>query len=217
MTASTILSRHLVPNLFDPDQYYKLNVRTGVMQTAFGTKSCTLSGHALRGLYQGLRHEAGPAWHMIMRRCGESWGKRFAERFLKEVESFYQQDLDQMKMARFTALLEEYFAISGWGRVRFDYSEIASGLLIVDVQDEIFGDLIRNSGEHTGALLEGVLKSLLSAITGKEMDCYETQSIGKGAPISRFLASSRLRLSPVLKWRDEQTPHHEIVTRLLAA
>ena len=77
MTKAPILSRHLVPNLFDPDQYYQLNVRTGVMQTAFGSKCCTLSGHALRGLYRGLKHEAGPAWHMILRRCGENWGSDF--------------------------------------------------------------------------------------------------------------------------------------------
>lgn len=217
MTESAILSRHLVPNLFDPSQYYQLNVHTGVMRTSFGTKCCTLSGYALRGLYQGLKHEAGPAWHVIMRRCGESWGKRFAQRFLEEVASFYHEDLDHMKITRFTALLEEYFAVSGWGRVRFDYSQIASGLLIVDVQDEIFGDLLRNSGERSGALLEGVFKALLSTITGKDMDCYETQSLGQGAPASRFLISSRLRLSPVHTWRDDKTPHHEIMSRLLAA
>ncbi|PON13773.1 hypothetical protein C2W62_32570 [Candidatus Entotheonella serta] len=216
MNASAILSRHPVPNLFDANQYYQLNVRTGVMRTSFGTKCCTLSGYALKGLYEGLKHEAGPAWHLIMRRCGESWGKRFAQRFLDEVATFYQEDLEQMNIARFTALLEEYFAVSGWGRVRLDYSQIASGLLIVDVQNEIFGDLLRDQGERTGALLEGVLKTLLSAITGNDMDCYETQSMGKGAPISRFLISSRLRLSPVQTWRDDQIPHDEIVSRLLA-
>ena len=214
---ATILSRHPIPNLFEPSQYYQLNVRTGVMRTSFGTKCCTLSGYALQGLYQGLKHEAGPAWHLIMRRCGESWGQRFAKRFLEEVATFYQEDLDQMNIVRFTALLEEYFAVSGWGRVRFDYARIESGLLMVDVQNEIFGDLLRNSGERTGALLEGVLKVLLSAITNKEMDCYETQSMGQGAPASRFLISSRLRLSPVQNWRDDNTPHDEIVSRLLAA
>lgn len=71
MSAAALLDQHIVPNLFYPTYYYRLNVRTGVMQNAFGTKCCTFSGYALQGLYTAPKDETGPAWHLVMRRCGE--------------------------------------------------------------------------------------------------------------------------------------------------
>ena len=216
MNTTSMLSRHIVPNLFDPAQYYQCNVRTGVMHDAFGAKCCTLSGFALKGLYVGLKNEAGPAWRLILRRCGERWGTRLAARLLDEIARFYNEALDQMTMARFTALLEEYFAVSGWGRMRFDFSHIDAGLIVADVQNEVFGDILRDSEERAGVLLEGVLKALFSAVTDKEMECFETQSIGEGASASRFLVSTRARLRPVSAWIDAGVGHQEILNRLMS-
>ncbi len=217
MSDSGLFAQHLVPNLFDPERYYQLNVRTGVMRTVFGAKCCTFSGYALKGLYLGLEHETGPAWRLILRRCGESWGKRFAARFLEEVGSFYQEDLNQMSMSRFVALIEECFAVSGWGRPRFDFTHIDAGLLLVEVQNEIMGDVLRDCNERAGALLEGVLKSLFSTATEEEMDCHETQSIGEGATTSHFVLGTRSRLVAVPTWLQDGSRHDDVMQRLLAA
>ena len=61
------LSSHLVPNCFDPDVYYVLDVRQGVMRNRFGAKCCTFSAHALRGIFLTLKDEVGPAWRSVAR------------------------------------------------------------------------------------------------------------------------------------------------------
>lgn len=211
------LSRYLVPNCFEPDAYYQLDVRLGVMKNRFGTKCCTFSAHALRGIYLALKDEVGPAWRIVLRQCGIAWGKKLAERFLKEISSFYGESLDVMTMARFTALVEEYFAVSGWGRLHLDYSRIDRGLLLVTVNNDVMGDLLRDSGERSGPLLEGVLSSLFSATSGTELDCLEIESPGMQGKLSRLVICTPARLRPVPAWLEQGATHDQVIDRLLTA
>ena len=206
-----------VPNHFEPSRYYRVDVKTGVTRTSTGTKVCTLSSEALRGLYVGLKEEAGPAWRLILRRCGQTWGTRLTRRFFAEIEGFYGESLEQMSMGRFTALLEEWFATSGWGRVRFDYSAIDHGLLQVVVQNDVFAEVLADVDEHGGVLMEGLLTALFSELVGRKMAAYQTESVASGAHDSRFLIGTATRLKPVLAWIEDRASHSEILDRLLKA
>lgn len=210
-----ILADELVPNCFDPESYLKLDMRTGVIRNRFGTKSILLSGFLLKGIFIGLKNECGPAWKLVLRSCGEIWGEKFADRFLKEIGEFYNQSLDEMSMARFTACVQEYFATAGWGKVTVDFGIINKGLIQVEVENPILGDLLEDVGEKCDVLFEGVFKKLFSKITKQELDCYETQSVAEGAPTSIFLIGLASRFEDVPEWIEEKKlSHGAIIERL---
>ncbi|MGF1571457.1 MAG: hypothetical protein ACFCU1_00115 [Sumerlaeia bacterium] len=210
-----ILADELVPNCFDPETYLSLDMRTGVIRNRFGTKSILLSGFLLRGIYIGLKNECGPAWKLVLRSCGEIWGEKFAQRFLNEISEFYGQDLESMSMARFKACVEEYFATAGWGKVNIDFSIINKGLIQVEVENPILGELFEDVGEKCDVLFEGVFKKLFSKISKQELDCYETQSVAEGAPTSVFLIGAADRFEDIPEWIEEKKlSHGNIIERL---
>jgi len=213
-----VLAEELVPNAFDPESYLELDLRYGVMRDRLGRRCIILSGYLLRGMYIGLKNECGPAWRLVLRSCGEKWGKSFADRFLKEINEFYEEDLTEMTMGRLVACIEEFFATTGWGRLHIDFSLINRGLIQVEVENPILGEVLRDVGEKMDVLLEGVLKELFTKISGVEMDCYETQSVAEGAATSCFIIGLGSRLEDVPEWiEDENLSHAAIVDRILKA
>lgn len=214
--APTVLAHHLVPNVFDPESYFALDLGMGVMRTRGGAKSLTLSSFFLRGLYVGLKTETGPAWSLVLRRCGETWGKRFAKRFLGEVTEFYKEDMTTMSMARFNELVRECFAVHGWGRVETDYSLLHAGLIVVSVENPIMGSILNEEKARVDVLLEGVLKALFAEVTGQDLDCFETDYVGSGAPASRFVLGLTRRLEKVPEWLEAGASHEDVVRRLMA-
>lgn len=213
-----ILAEELVPNAFDPEGYLELDLRYGVMRDRLGRRCIILSGFLLRGMYIGLKNECGPAWRLVLRSCGEKWGKSFADRFLKEINEFYEEDLTEMTMGRLVACIEEFFATTGWGRLHIDFSLINRGLIQVEVENPILGEVLRDVGEKMDVLLEGVLKELFTKISGVEMDCYETQSVAEGAATSCFIIGLASRLEDVAEWiEDENLSHAAVVDRILKA
>ncbi len=214
MSTVANISNYLVPNLFNPSTYYDLDLRDGAMATRNGVKVVTFSSFALRGVYIGLKNETGPAWALVLRRCGEIWGERFAHRFIEETSAFYGEGMDKMSMARFNALLSEYFAMTGWGRMRLEFDHIALGILTISVKNPILGSVLGEAGQRMDVLLEGVLKAVFSLATGKEMDCYETESVMQGAPVSRFIIGLESRLADVPEWLEQGMGHDEIIRKL---
>jgi len=207
----------LVPNCFSPESYYKLDVRRGVLNNRFDTKCCTFSAHALRGLYLGLVHETGPAAKLVLRRCGETWGRRMASRFMDEIKSFYGEGPESMSMARFIALAQEYFAVSGWGRLHFDLDLAAEGIFVAELENPIMGDIFFENREKMDVLMEGILKELFSHASGELLDCYETAGVAEGHPVSTFVIALATRLKKAPDWVEAGKQHAEIVANLRTA
>lgn len=203
------------PPLFDPETYFRLDPATGTMTTRGGAKCCTLAEPFFRGLYLTLRDECGPAWTIALRRCGETWGARQADRFLREIAEATGRGLDEMPMSEFDRLLGECFAAHGWGRVRADYSAADAGIVQVEVRNSIVACALHDAGAHVDALLEGVLKVLYSKTSGRDLECFETECAAAGASRCRFVVGLPARLEPVPKWREEGLGHAEIVRRLM--
>lgn len=212
----SILNHHLVPNCFAPTSYFDLDVRAGVMRNRFGAKCCSLSGHFLRGLYVALQHEAGPAWRSILRHCGESWGTRFAQRFLREVGQFYGQSLEEMSMLRFDALVRECFAVHGWGRMQTDFSRLDAGVIQIEVANPVMSEALGIAEARTEVLLEGVLKSLFREVTDQPLECYETQSAALGATSSIFILAHEKRMAAVPGLIEAGETHATILERVLS-
>lgn len=206
---------HAVPNCFEPASYFTLDVQGGVLKNRFGTKFCLLSGHFLRGLHKSLEHEAGPAWKLILRSCGEKWGARLATRFTREIAEAYGEDLDNMTMARFDVLLREFFALCGWGRFTISYRHLPAGIIEVDVSQPVLAEVLGITEKHCDVLLEGVLKAMFSHITGQKLDCYETQTVATGAPSSIFLLALEQRMTKVTEWIDAGESHAAILEKVL--
>lgn len=215
MNTPDAFDRHLIPNYYDPGTYYRHNMRDGVIHNRAGAKCCVLSSHLFRGLYVSLQEECGPAWNIVLRRCGEVWGQRQAKRMLEEIKQFYSSDLDMMSMARFSSLIEEYFASGGWGRLELDHSMAGAGIIQARVERAILGETLSEVDNRMDVLIEGVLKALFCEASGRDLECFETECIACGAPRCSFVIGLASRLAPVCDWLEQGDDHKTVLRRLV--
>jgi predicted hydrocarbon binding protein len=214
--AADPLAPYLVPNMFDPRHYFVLDIGPGRLTTRSGAKMVTFSSTALRGLYLGLYREAGPAWVVILKRCGEIWGERYCRRLFGELEAYYREGVRQMKMGRFLAALTEAFATHGWGRFEFDLEHVNRGVIVVGVHNPIMTSVLPDVDEpQVDVLIAGVLKSILRELTGEDLDCHQTERLRGDAPFARFVLSHTARLEAVPAMLESRKSHDEIVASVL--
>lgn len=206
--------RYLVPDLYDVDTYFRVDTRTGVMNTASGARCLTLSTEFLRGLWTSLSDECGPAAGFVLKRCGQMWGRRFAKRFVSEVGTFYQRPLEELPMLKFNLLLERFLATHGWGRLTLDYSLIHRGLITAECTDTIFASVVGSHNEPVDHLLAGVLSAIFSETSGRDLDCHETQCLAMGAPCCTFVVGLSARVADVPDWVKAGQNHDAVLGRL---
>jgi predicted hydrocarbon binding protein len=201
-------------NYFAEGDYINTDVRTGVMRNRAGTRMLALTDDFLNGLRNALETECGPAAALVLKACGRSWGKQYAERFTRELEDHYQAELKQFPLPFFETCLGESFSHHGWGKVRLHLERYAKGILVVSVQNAILGSLAGRSDKPADPLLAGVLAGMFSHFAGRELDCVQTQCVACGAEESRFILTSPTRAAAVADWPERGRGHDEIVAHL---
>lgn len=210
------LSSYLVPNLYNPETYFKLDIGPGRIRNRKGLKMVTLSNYMIRGLYKGLKKETGPAWVLILKRCGEIWGERYAERLLEEAEEFYSENVGEMKMPRFNALIAEALAVHGWGRAEFDYGKAHNGVILITIHNAITSAALHDVNDRQAdILIAGIIRAILSKVTGQDLDCFQIDRVLGKNPKATFVAALSSRLQDVPELVEEGKSSDHILTTIL--
>lgn len=206
------LSSYLVPNLYDPNTYFRLDNGPGRIENRSGTKIVTLSTTMLRGLYLGLKKETGPAWTLIMKSCGDSWGKRYVSRLFAEAEEFYGQSIGEMKIARFTTLVREALAVHGWGRLELDFSFLPQGVIVANLENPATSAALHDVDDtQVDVVIAGILKAIFSQAAGQQLECHQTERLTGEAPLSRFVVAMEKRMEGVPQMIENRSSHDEIL------
>ena len=79
--------------------------------------------------------------------------------------------------------------------MRLDVSHATrSGIVEASLANSVFAAIITDEEEMVDSMISGILSSLLSHLSGSELDCLQTACSSKGAGVSRFLISGATRL-----------------------
>ena len=196
------------------DDYLETNTRTGVTTNRAGTRLLALSSDFLLGLHQALAMECGEAAATVFRTCGRTWGRQFAVKFEQELTQFYGRPMREFPVALFEACLKQAFSRHGWGRVEIDYSYHEHGLIIVDLPDCIYADLLGKQAPEGDPLMAGLLAGLFSHLSGQNLDALQTLSKAKGDAHNRFILTLPARVQRAERLLDQGKKHDEILQAL---
>ena len=83
ITAESVLDRLDLDRLLN-DSQFEWDLRQGVIFNPAKTRLCLFSADLLSGVYKALLDEAGEAWSLIFKRCGQIWGGRLARRLYRQ-------------------------------------------------------------------------------------------------------------------------------------
>lgn len=201
-------------NYFNERQYLKTNIRTGVTLNRAQTRYLSLTSDFLIGLRNGLINECGQAANEVFHSAGKKWGRKYAERFDKELSDFYQTPVNTFPLAVFSACLAESFSHHGWGKLQMDYTHHKNGLLIAVVRNPLYATLVGESDQATDSLLAGIFGGVFTYFADRELACFQTQCQACGAEDSRFVIGVSERLRDVSAWLEDGRSHDDIVLSL---
>lgn len=210
-----ITSKDLAIENFYEDGWLKFDLRWGVIRNRAGTREVVLNSDLLQGIYAALVDEAGPAWGVILKRCGKIWGSRLAKRMDKEFSDFYRQPFHEQRLGQFAFLIQEYFRRSGWGGLDLDLTQtLQTGLILASCRNTIFGSVIKGEEEPVDFIVAGILASVFTHAAARELECYQTECISLGAPKSQFVIGVPDRLAKVPGLIRQKVSHDAIVAQI---
>jgi uncharacterized protein len=201
-------------NFFAESTYLKTDIAKGTTRNRAGTRIVCLTADFLHGFRRAVTDECGPAADSVFKACGKKWGILFARRFEKEMSDFYGKPLREFVLALFQACLVELFSHHGWGKPILDLSKHDQGLILIEVKDSIYAELVGKAESPTDTLLAGIFGGFFSHLTGQDLDCMQTTCKACGADTSRFIIGLASRLTAVPAWVQNGKTHEEMVAQL---
>ncbi|MDX2272493.1 MAG: 4-vinyl reductase [Cyanobacteriota bacterium] len=218
MTSASLFDPNVpIPgNYYAPQIYVQSDLESGLLMSRHGERLLALPAALIRGIYSGLEYETGQAARLVLRHCGQMWGKEFFRRFARELSDFYQKPLAQLEMGLFIQNLQQAWKTHGWGLLSIDWSHKEQGILIVTIQNSAFDILTPlNVNRPMGFLEAGLLATWFSQLTGRELACIQTSSEVLGANENLFVITTQTRLKEGEAWVDAGLSHAEILNKLL--
>jgi predicted hydrocarbon binding protein len=225
-TLQEILQEQILPgHCFSPAYYIRPDIHTGMLESRGGYRLAAFPMPLLEALYSGLRYETGQAARVILYNCGRDWGEEFFHRFEDELSSYHNQPLRELPMGILLDALSDLWATHGWGCLELDFSAGDQGLVQATVRNSGFALAARASfspeesstpRDPAGHLEAGVLASLFSALSGRDLLCVQTTCEPLGADLNRFLIGTAQRLHNCEEWVRKGLSHDEILDRLTA-
>jgi len=203
-------------NFFAESTYLKTDIVKGTTHNRAGTRIVCLTADFLHGLRRAVGDECGPAADLVFKSCGKKWGALFAKRFEQEMSDFYGRPLQDFMLALFQACLSELFSHHGWGKPTLDLSKHERGLIVIEVKEPIYADLVGKADQPVDTLLAGIFAGFFSQLSGQDLGCVQTECKACGADASRFVLALSQRLTPVPAWVQNGKGHEEILGQLAA-
>ena len=194
------------------DDGFHYNPRQGVLYNPAQTRICLLSTDLLSGVHRALEDEAGEAWTVILKSCGQTWGSRLARRLDRELQTLGGTTLGDTPIGQLSQSLQRYFGFHGWGdlTLQLDLAQ-TRGVLQAELRDSIFAEVIRESSLPVDCMLAGILASLFSYLSQHSLDCLQTACTTQGAAVSRFVITSPERTARARELLEQGVSHQELV------
>jgi len=207
----------LVPvakNHYREEDYFSLNVRSGVIRSPLGTRMVAIPEDLILGLHLGLEEETGAASGIVLYQCGKWWGRQFIKRHGNETRHFYQLDHADLPLHFFLQVLRRVWALYGWGKIAIDFDLREKGFVAVSVENAMYSDVVGNVGRTTDYVIAGVLASIIGDLSGRELDCVEIGCKSKGDARCDFLVGISNRVDVVTAWVKQGRTRAEMMTSI---
>ncbi len=209
-------SAPVVGNYYAPSVYVQSDVESGLLTSRHGDRLLAMPDTLLQAIYSGLEYETGQAARLVLRHCGQKWGKEFFRRFASELGDIYQRPLAELEMGVFLQNLKQAWRVHGWGILTLDWSQQDQGILIIRVTYSPFAALLpKHHTRPMGFLEAGLFATWFSQLTGRELGCVQTSSEALGSASDQFVVTTAERLKLAESWVDEGLTHEQVMERLL--
>jgi len=204
----------LLNGYYSRGQYFQADVEKGTIRTPTGTRICALTDDFLRGFRNAVHFECGKATDRIFKTCGKRWGTTFVERFDRELTEHFGVPLQDMSTGIVENCLDEAFRYHGYGKLKVDLANYASGFVSLDVRDAVIPNVLGSSEKPCDALFAGFFASVFSYYAKTELDCLQTECTSRGNETSKFIVGLSSRLKQAAAWVNDRIPHAAILRRL---
>lgn len=201
-------------NFFAEGEFCRTDPATGVTRNRAGTRLCALTSDFLVGLRTAVSYECGPAADEVLKKTGLKWGRKFAERFEKELSEFYGRPLHEFPLAMFQICLAEAFSHHGWGLLTLDFSRSEQGTISATVANPIMGSIVGKSDAPVDTLIAGTLGGFFAHFSGEDLEALQTECTACGADVARFVIALKSRLNVVAPLVAKKQSHAEILAAL---
>ncbi|WOO41367.1 hypothetical protein [Rubellicoccus peritrichatus] len=202
---------------FFDESGFSIDLVAGTVANPAQNRVIYLSEDIMRGIYEALLDETGPAWKTILFNCGRIWGERLCGRIDREMNDLCQNKMETLPLTAFLRFIENYFAAHGWGKMEIDISLTEDyGIVRIVMRNSFFAQLLSDVDDYVDPIVAGTLASLFSYISGHELGCLEIASPNKGAENTEFVISSNSRLEAVEEDLEGGASADEIVEKLMA-
>lgn len=174
------------------------DLEQGTVRSATSERVLYLASDVLRGIYDALVEEAGPAWSIILKNCGKLWGRRLMSSFDAELKAAGMTTQAEATVGQFQQFVEAYFPLHGWGKLRLNLDYAAPhGVVLAELRHSLFVSLIESETQTVDPMIAGILSAFFSHVSGHDLDALELCCAAQGADACRFAITSGGRLEPL--------------------
>jgi predicted hydrocarbon binding protein len=204
----------MATNPYRAESYLKLDVRKGVIRNPMGARMLAIPEQLIQGLHKGLEEETGSAAPVVLYSVGKWWGARYAQRHSDEVRAFHGRALHEIPLAMYVQSLRRSWGLLGWGSLELSFDLAAQGFIVADVSGAPYSASVGKLDRPSDHLVAGVLGSLISQISGRDLGCVEIACRSQGDESCTFVVGMTDRLAPASAWVKQKRPASEILDKL---
>lgn len=184
-------------NYFARASYIEQDTGTGIVRNRAGARLTALPDDFLIALHATLEAEFGSTAGTVLEATGREWGRQAALQFAHEMEAFRGMPVSETPLAVFATDLAQAFQCHGWGELKFDFTNYATGLLVAEVHQPIVGGSVRPAETPADGLLAGFLAGMFTQFAATPLACLQTECASRGLGPARFVLTTPERLSRI--------------------
>lgn len=197
--------------------YLSGDFQEGTLMLEGGTRMVVLPEDLIQGLHAALKYETGRAWRIVAYECGRSWGGRFLQSIQQEWRTYYGMRFDDCEYYIFENWLSEYFEFLGWGKLEVDFSREEEGMVQFYLGDSILDELLGDfDAVYVNEIFAGLLASLATWLSGRELGCLEIESPQQEAERSRLICGLPDRIERARRARVHDVNSEQLIKAFLA-
>lgn len=202
--------------IFD-DHAFTTDLVAGKVMNPAHNRILYLSEDIIRGIYEALVEETGPAWKLILYNCGLLWGQRLVKRVDREMNDLCQTSFSKLPLSAFLQFVENYFAAHGWGQLSIDVRLTQEhGVIRLQLDNSFCAQVLQDVDDFADPLVAGTLAALFTYISGRDLTCLQITSPTMGEETSEFVISTPERIESVEEEVERGVLVDELVAKLMA-